>query len=275
MKKTAILFILFLITQLSAQTKWDLKIYNETSNGVFMLYADNNEPMPMSVQFDFTLKNLSNTLPNKQNIVLPAQTKRIFIAKLKPIISNAANQFSYNSSYNFGDVNQEKYDEHYIYELPFESGKTYSIYQGYNGKFSHNNEFSLDFSLKTGDKIYAAREGVVIEATDTYNTGCPNVSCVKLNNRILVMHPDGTIADYSHLKFKGTMVKKGEFIEKGQFLGYSGNTGFSSGPHLHFAVFLNRMDGSRTFIKTPFLTSDSEQEYLAEGKSYKKPLTSN
>ena len=61
-----------------------------------------------------------------------------------------------------------------------------------------------------------------------------------------------------------------ELVEKNQLIGYSGNTGFSSGPHLHFAVFINRIDGKRTFIKTKFKTSESESTLLQEDKSYTK-----
>ena len=63
-------------------------------------------------------------------------------------------------------------------------------------------------------------------------------------------------------------VKEGDEIKKGQLIGYSGNTGFSSGPHLHFAVFINRIEGSRTFIKTKFRTAQGEEILLKEGKSY-------
>ena len=84
------------------------------------------------------------------------------------------------------------------------------------------------------------------------------------------MHSDGTFADYSHLTFHVAVVKKGDHVKKDQLLGYSGSTGFASGPHLHFAVFINRIDGKRTFIKTKFRTSESEATLLEEGKSYTK-----
>lgn len=86
------------------------------------------------------------------------------------------------------------------------------------------------------------------------------------------MHEDGTFGEYSHLLHLGTLVEKGDIVEQNQEIGFSGNTGYSSGPHLHFAVFINRIDGKRTFIKTLFKTSDSEGQFLEEGKSYTKQL---
>ena len=263
------LFFAFQILIFSQQ-KWNLNFYNEIKNREISIYADNEEPMPMSAKFNFKLTNLSSTLSNDSILVIPAKTKRFLIAELKEIKPNSANKFSYSSAVNFGNALQEKFDEDYIYSLPFAEGKTQLIFQGYNGKFSHQNEFSLDFNLKLGDPVLSAREGMVVEVENTHNQNCPNMSCAKYNNRIFIMHSDGTFADYSHLKYEGTIVKKGEFVEKNQLIGYSGSTGFSNGPHLHFAVFINRIDGKRVFIKTKFKTSESEATLLEEDKSYTK-----
>lgn len=264
----SILFLSFNLL-ISAQQKWEIRFHNETSNRNIYIYADNDEPMPMSAQYTFKLTNLRSTIRNGEIVVVPPYTKKFLIAKLSPIKLEIGIEFSYSNTYNFGDARQETYDEDYVYALPFEKGKTQLIYQGYNGKFSHSAEFSLDFNLKTGDPVMAARDGIVTEATDQHTQSCPSLSCAKFSNRILIIHSDGTFADYAHLKHRGTVVKKGDKVVKGQLLGYSGNTGFSSGPHLHFAVFLNRIDGKRVFIKTKFRTSTGDQ-ILQEGKSYTK-----
>ena len=58
-------------------------------------------------------------------------------------------------------------------------------------------------------------------------------------NYIFIYHADGTVASYLHLKLKGVIVKEGQTVSQGQVIGYSGNTGYSDGPHLHFELWHN------------------------------------
>lgn len=270
MKKLLLLYFSAIPLLLFSQQQIKTKFYIENKNREIHLFADNEEWAPVSSKFAFNLQNLSSSLANHQIIVIPAKTKKFPVAKLVPIKLKDATKFSYSNYFSIGNVLQEKYDKDYIYDLPFETGKTQLIYQGYHGKFSHTNEYALDFDLKIGDQIFAAREGIVVQVIDNFNQNCANSSCAKYNNKIIIMHNDGTFADYAHLKWNGSAVKEGDLVKKGQLIGYSGNTGFSNGPHLHFSVFINRIDGSRTFIPTKFRTLKKEATILLEGKSYTK-----
>src|SRR5690606_7446035 len=87
----------------SAQQKWEIRFYTETVNREIFIYADNDEPMPMSAQFKFKLVNLDNTLRNGEIVVVPAKTKKFLIAKLSPIELKSGNQFSFTNTFNFGD----------------------------------------------------------------------------------------------------------------------------------------------------------------------------
>lgn len=251
-----------------AQKRWEVRYYHEVQGTEAILFADNNEWMPVSTLFKIETENMTSTLPSGKTIVLPPRSQRVEIGRFKKGNPEQLNRFSYHMTTNFGDVQLTDFDEDYIYALPFEKGKTYKIYQGYQGKQTHQGSDALDFSLNTGDKIYAARDGLVVSVSDHNTKGCPNVSCAPFGNTILVLHSDGSFAEYTHLKYKGAAVEKGQAVKKSEFLGYSGNTGYSSGPHLHFSVFLNRIDGSRHYIRTRFKTAQGDAVLLEEKKFY-------
>ena len=89
-------------------------------------------------------------------------------------------------------------------------------------------------------------------------------------NYVLVQHEDETVAEYFHLKTDGVKVEMGQRVEAGDLLGYSGNTGCSSGPHLHFMVFKARDGHHRESLPVRFLVAGSDQPIiLQEGKSYR------
>ncbi len=100
----------------------------------------------------------------------------------------------------------------------------------------------LDFAVRTGSKLYAPADGVVIVTRrmtkKTQGSG----------NFLRLQHAYGFTSSYSHLsKFA---VRRGEFVKKGDLIAYSGNTGLSSGPHLHYEVrFLGRALNPLPFVK--------------------------
>jgi murein DD-endopeptidase MepM/ murein hydrolase activator NlpD len=58
-------------------------------------------------------------------------------------------------------------------------------------------------------------------------------------NVIEILHDDGTIAVYAHLQWDAIRVRIGQHVARGEYIANSGNTGFTTGPHLHFAVWRN------------------------------------
>lgn len=122
-------------------------------------------------------------------------------------------------------------DEH-RYQLPFQ-GERIRVSQSFGGRFSHadaQNLHAVDFPLPEGTPVLAARDGRVIQVVaDSPEQGC----------LIRVLHSDGSLGLYAHLQSASLKVRPGQRIETGQILAASGNTGRSSGPHLHFAVQAN------------------------------------
>lgn len=157
-----------------------------------------------------------------------------------------------------------KPDNSYIYHLPFANGNKYFLVQAYNSKFSHANELSLDFKIKKGSKICAAREGIVTATKEDSDVGGLKDEYYNEGNHIIITHNDGSIAMYWHLQKNDVLVNIGDTITKGQLIAYSGNTGYTAFPHLHFQV-QNKNGGD---IATRFVTKKGIM-YLRPGRYYK------
>lgn len=215
----------------------------------------------------FKLKNLKSSIGNNKIIVLPANTKRIEISK-HTTIKKGKYGFSSSYTFNYGDHYQNDYDEDFEYYLPFQNTEAYKVDQGYNGSFSHQNENAIDFTMPVGTKIVAARGGIVIKVVDINYRRCEKKECEKFNNKIIIYHNDGTFAEYTHIKKKGAKVKAGDVIQRGQLIAESGNVGYSTGPHLHFVVFFQKLKERKT-LKTKFKINDgTKTEFLVEKKEY-------
>lgn len=160
-------------------------------------------------------------------------------------------------------------DTNYVYDLPFNTSKKVLIIQGYNGSYSHKGEYSLDFRLKKGSLVCASREGIVHKIKDEFKKGGPKKKYLSKGNHIIIKHSDGTYAAYWHLGHKGVLVKPGDTIKKGEIIGFSGNTGYSSWPHLHFDVYYF-LNGKQVTIPTKFETNKGICE-LKVYRKYSKP----
>jgi murein DD-endopeptidase MepM/ murein hydrolase activator NlpD len=160
--------------------------------------------------------------------------------------------------------------DNYTYSLPFEKGTTHKVVQGYGGLFSHKNIAALDFEMPEGTAVYAAREGAILNYKDDSNEGGP-FSKYKTNaNFIIVKHRDGSFGCYWHLKKDGVVIKNGT-VTKGQLIGYSGATGFTLRPHLHFSVKRKLNYDKDSFVQTKFITKNGIQ-ILQNRNSYERPV---
>lgn len=131
----------------------------------------------------------------------------------------------------------------YEYRLPFDYARV-RVDQGPGGSFSHNdpqNRYAVDFALAEGTPIVAVREGVVMQVESDFDkAGLNREKYGGRANFIRLLHDDGSMAVYAHLQPEGVQVRTGQRVRLGQRIGLSGNTGFSTAPHLHFVLQVNR-----------------------------------
>ncbi len=134
-------------------------------------------------------------------------------------------------------------DENLILHPPFPAGHSYLISQGVEGRHTHNDaqsEFAIDIVMPVGTPVLAAQRGVVMDIEEDFNSGGTNRDkYVMKGNHVRLLHDDGTMTNYGHLDFNSVNVRLGQRVLAGALIGRSGNTGFSTGPHLHFSVQRN------------------------------------
>lgn len=261
--------LLPLAMRLTVQAQNNLRIFAEKEYGNTVLYADNLELCPVSVLLTLTLDNLQADESPDHIYLVPPATKKYRLVTLTRS-NRRRTKYTYHYMAVFGDVHQNTYDRNYLYDLPYAKGKQYRVEQGYNGVFSHRGENSLDFNMKQGTPVRAAREGLVIAVVQRFSESCWSDACRDKANYVLVYHSDGTIGDYSHLQYNGARVVIGDTVRKGQLIALSGNTGYTRGPHLHFDCYLPGIENKRTVMTRFRITTGKTWAYLKEGKWYRK-----
>lgn len=129
------------------------------------------------------------------------------------------------------------------YRAPFSVASDYEITQAFPHGVTHNtvdSRYAVDIAMPIGTDIHAARGGIVFEVASTnFRGGVDPDRDAASANIVRILHDDGTHAVYAHLNWNSIRVKPGDVVERGEYIADSGNTGFSSGPHLHFAVLQN------------------------------------
>lgn len=125
-----------------------------------------------------------------------------------------------------------------------------SITQHFGGMYSGEPHKGMDVGVPEGTPIYAAADGQVTAANATDPWGYSWGYYVKIK------HSDVHDTLYAHMS--RVAVAEGQYVKQGELIGYVGSTGNSSGPHLHFELYLN---GTRVDPE-PYIGTDALQKYL-------------
>ena len=137
--------------------------------------------------------------------------------------------------------------------------------QVYNGR-GHT---GVDFRASIGTQVKAAASGIITGSgnTDMYR------GCYSYGQWIMIKHANGLSTLYGHLSLRNVSI--GDEVRVGDLIGYSGNTGYSTGPHLHFGVYATQGVRITTITKKNFPNSGciGASMPLADPKAYLNPLS--
>lgn len=201
----------------------------------------NKKPFVVTVTLEVNTSNLKTpTTVQRQHIISQVLQghQRVKVLELNPI--NSHRRIWYDESFYWTAGNMlAVHQAGTVYQYPYAQGAHYPIVQGFGGGYSHRgaSKYAVDFAMPIGTAIHAARAGVVIDLVEQHTRGGASRQYAKYANYVVILHEDDTTGEYYHLEKNGVVVTRGERVKVGQKIGYSGNTGFSSLPHLHFAVY--------------------------------------
>jgi murein DD-endopeptidase MepM/ murein hydrolase activator NlpD len=212
----------------------------EREDGASLAFADNAIGGPVEVLLKFTKSVNTRGEPELPARATVPANGSVLLARLMPIRAGAG-EFGLAMEVVPGDPRARPDDIVYGLPLPRERLR---VEQGFNGRFSHTdtqNQYAIDFRAEQGTPVLAARAGTVMQVESDFDkAGLDLEKYGGRANYVRILHDDGTMALYAHLREEGVLVRVGQRVRAGQRIGLSGNTGFTSGPHLHFAVQVNR-----------------------------------
>jgi len=221
----------------------EVRLFQRPFEGDIELVAQNTYFAPIQLAFRLAqMENVADSTPRDGFKVLPprSQTQLLVVGEA---VQNVTMSFEYEFQFLPGEPGAEHRPDQ-PYRLPYALSSTARVSQAYPATVTHgdpSSQHAVDFVMPVGTDVFAARGGVVIEvASDFFENGTDlNVNGPRANV-VRVLHDDGTMSLYAHLNWNTIRVKPGQRVARGEYLADSGNTGFSTGPHLHFVVQRNR-----------------------------------
>lgn len=214
-------------------------------------YIRNDYAGPVEVEVEFTERDNVRATPDlpRRFVVEPGKSDPVF--EIAGVNESESWRLALRYRYIIGKP-LSNYSSTTSYLPPIAPNASFQISQAFGGSFSHTdeqNKYAVDIVMPVGTPVYAARSGVVLEAEDDFYKGGTNKAYSSEANNIRILHDDGSMAVYAHLELEKAQVYPGLAVMAGQLIGYSGNTGFTSGPHLHFAVQINK---GMELVSVPF-----------------------
>jgi len=211
--------------------------------GSARLLAGNSCYCPAEVLLQITTHRNARITPGVEvRQVIPARSSAELVALTR---SEPGTDWSFDYRYRFvlGDPHATHHPAR-PYRPPFAPAGRYQVSQAYPDTSTHDtpaSRYAVDIAMPEQSGVYAARGGVVIAVSHThYRGGADRLKFGRQANIVEILHDDGTFALYAHLSWDSIRVRPGQRVKAGEYIANSGNTGFTTGPHLHFVVLRNR-----------------------------------
>ena len=215
------------------------------------VYVNNRLAGPVEISIGLDESTNVQSLPSLPLRQLLPANQRVLISHIAATGAGLVSSYSVGMTAMPGDP--AAFASDVVYALPVDENSGWHLGQTFHGGFSHTDEqnlYAVDIIVDEGTPVLAARNGVVMQVESAFSqAGLNKARYAERANLVRILHDDGSMAIYAHLKENGVYVRVGQRVTLGQQIAISGNTGFSSGPHLHFCVQVNR--GMR-LVSVPF-----------------------
>lgn len=233
------------------------------------LLARNDYFAPVELALEIAvIRGLTYPHPDQElKWLLPPRSSTV-ILEIDLLETGALPYLEYGFRYVLGDPDAE-HEPAEPYRAPFAISNDHAITQAFPHVVTHttvDSYYAVDLSMPIGTDIFAARGGIVFDvAAENFRGGADPVKDAPNANVVRILHDDGTYAVYAHLNWNTIRVEPGDEVERGEYIADSGNTGFSTGPHLHFAVMKN-VGLLMESVPVVFMGANSESVVPAVGK---------